>query len=250
MASGEHQERIAIVTGGSGDIGKAIASKLSSENARVCVLDVNAKPWTDRDASAPDKRAIRFFEVDVSQEADVDKVFDAIATQHGRIDYLIGCAAIFPRRPFLDLPLEDWRRTLEVNLTGSFLCCRAALRHMRRQGFGRMVLFSSMLARTGSVQGGHYAASKGGILGLARTLALEVAHENIRVNTVSPGITDTAQPRAFLSDAEIELRRAQIPLGRIGCVEDMVQACLFLLSDESSYLTGQDVRVNGGASLW
>lgn len=250
MASGEHQERIAIVTGGSGDIGKAIASELVSENARVCVLDVNAKPWTDRDALAQDESAIRFFQIDVSQEADVDKAFDAIATQHGRIDYLIGCAAIFPRRPFLNLPLEDWRRTLEVNLTGSFLCCRAALRHMKRQAFGRIVLFSSMLARTGSVQGGHYAASKGGILGLARTLALEVAHENIRVNTVSPGITDTAQPRAFLSDAEIEARRGQIPLGRIGCVEDMVQACLFLLSDESSYLTGQDVRVNGGASLW
>jgi NAD(P)-dependent dehydrogenase (short-subunit alcohol dehydrogenase family) len=250
MASGEHQGRIAIVTGGSGDIGKAIARKLISESARVCVLDVNAKPWTDRDASAQDERAIRFFQIDVSQEADVDKAFDAIATQDGRIDYLVGCAAIFPRRPFLDLPLEDWRRTLEVNLTGSFLCCRAALRRMKRQGFGRIVLFSSMLARTGSVQGGHYAASKGGILGLARTLALEVAHENIRVNTVSPGITDTAQPRAFLSDREIEARSAQIPLGRIGRVEDMVQACLFLLSDESSYLTGQDLRVNGGASLW
>ena len=248
MASGEHEDRIAIITGGSGDIGSAIASRLASENAQVCVLDV--KPWNSGDTAAPDERAINFFEVDVSQEAKVDNAFDAIASQHGRIDYLIGCAAIFPRRPFLDLPLEDWRRTLEVNLTGSFLCCRAALRHMKRQGFGRIVLFSSMLARTGSVQGGHYAASKGGILGLARTLALEVAHENIRVNTVSPGITDTAQPRAFLSDREIEARRAQIPLGRIGCVEDMVQACLFLLSDESSYLTGQDLRVNGGASLW
>jgi 2-hydroxycyclohexanecarboxyl-CoA dehydrogenase len=250
MASGKHQERIAIVTGGSGDIGSAIATKLRAENAQVSVLDVNARPRADGSAAAPGQRSINFLEVDVSQEAQVDKAFDAIATRQGRIDYLVCCAAIFARRPFLDLRLEDWRRTLDVNLTGSFLCCRAALRHMKRQGFGRIVLFSSMLARTGSVDGAHYAASKGGILGLARTLALEVAHENIRVNTVSPGLTDSAQPRAFLSDAEIETRRAQIPLGRIGSVHDMVQACLFLLGEESSYLTGQDVRVNGGASLW
>lgn len=121
---------------------------------------------------------------------------------------------------------------------------------MRPQKFGRIVLFLSMLVRTGSVNGAHYAASKGGILGLARTLAIEVAAENIRVNTISPGITDTPQPRAFLSEADLEARRARIPLGRIGHVEDMVEACLFLLSEESSYMTGQDMRVNGGASLW
>ena len=95
----------------------------------------------------------------------------------------------------------------------------------------------------------HYAAATGGILGLARTLALEVAHENIRVNTVSPGITDTVQSDGSISAAEIA-QTAQIPLGRFGRVDDMVEACLFLLSEESSYVTGQDIRVNGGAPLW
>lgn len=95
----------------------------------------------------------------------------------------------------------------------------------------------------------HYAAATGGILGLARTLALEVAHENIRVNTVSAGISDTAQSNGWISAAEIA-QTAQIPLGRLGRVDDMVEACVFLLSEESSYVTGQDIRVNGGAPLW
>jgi NAD(P)-dependent dehydrogenase (short-subunit alcohol dehydrogenase family) len=250
IQSGEHQERVAIVTGGSGGIGKAIVSRLLSEGTKVCVLDTDAQPWTGRDHSVANVRSITFVEVDVSKEDDVHKAFEGVGSRDGRIDYLVCCAAVFPRRSFLDLGIEEWKKTLDVNLTGTFLCCRSALRYMREQEFGRIVLFSSMLARTGSVNGGHYAASKGGILGLARTLALEVACENIRVNTVSPGITDTPQPRAFLSAADIETKKAQIPLGRIGHVDDMVETCLFLLSDESSYFTGQDIRVNGGSPLW
>jgi NAD(P)-dependent dehydrogenase (short-subunit alcohol dehydrogenase family) len=121
---------------------------------------------------------------------------------------------------------------------------------MLGSGYGRIVLFSSMLARTGGTACAHYAASKGGVLGLARSLALEVADRNIRVNSISPGITDTPQPRGHLSDEELYGRAAEIPLGRIGTPDDMVEACLFLLSDESSYITGQDVRVNGGSVLW
>ena len=248
--SGEHRERVAVVTGGSGGIGQAIVNRLAFEGAKVWVLDIDAKPWADLSRSAAAQQSITFLEVDVCQESAVDRAFDAIASSDGGIDYLIGCAAVFPRRPFLDLRLEEWRTTLNINLNGTFLCCRSALRFMRPRKFGRIVLFSSMLARTGCVNGAHYAASKGGILGLARTLSLEVAHENIRVNTISPGITDTPQPRAFLSDAEIAARGAQIPLGRIGTAADMLEACLFLLSNESSYLTGQDIRVNGGSSLW
>jgi 2-hydroxycyclohexanecarboxyl-CoA dehydrogenase len=247
IQSGEHRGRVAIVTGGSGGIGKAISSRLLSEGAKVFALDVDAKPWrTQVDSVA----GVTFLEVDVSQEADVDKAFATVAGREERIDYLVCCAAVFPRRPFLELGLAVWKETLNVNLTGTFFCCRSAVQFMRRQGFGRIVLFSSMLARTGCVNGAHYATSKGGILGLARTLALEVAHESIRVNTISPGITDTPQPRAFLSDAEIKAKESQIPLGRIGRVGDMVETCLFLLSEEGSYLTGQDIRVNGGSSLW
>jgi NAD(P)-dependent dehydrogenase (short-subunit alcohol dehydrogenase family) len=107
-----------------------------------------------------------------------------------------------------------------------------------------------MAARTGGIKVAHYAASKGGVLGLARALAVESAPENIRVNTVSPVITDTPMPRAVLTDEVMESRKARIPLGRIGDVLDMAEACMFLLSDDSSYVIGQDIRVNGGSTLW
>lgn len=232
----EHQGRVAVITGGSGGIGGAIGKRLVSEGALVHALDVN-----DASRSGPDTVArINFHELDVGNEPDVDRVFDEIGKVSGRIDYLVCCAAIHPRRPFLELGLDDWRHVLQVNLTGSFLCCRAAVRFMRPRKFGRIVMFSSLAARTGAVNGAHYAASKGGILGLARSLAVETATDNIRVNTISPGVTDPAQAGAF----------GCIPLGRLGDVQDMTEACMFLLSEESSYVVCQDIRVNGGASLW
>ena len=236
----EHQGRVAVITGGSGGIGGAIARRLCDEDAIVHVLD------TKESALA----AVGYRQVDVSDEAAVDAAFGAIGKIAGKIDYLVCCAGIYRPKPFLELSLEDWRQTLQINLTGYFLCCRAALRFMRPQKFGRIVMFSSMIARTGGIEVGHYAASKGGILGLARALAVESAAENIRVNTISPTITDTPLPRAVLSDEVMQSRKAHIPLGRIGDVQDMTEACMFLLSDDSSYVLGQDLRVNGGSTLW
>jgi len=236
-----HRGRVAVVTGGQSGIGKAIAARLASAGARVSVLDLTGGAPHD---------SVPSYQVDVGDERAVDAAFDAVASREGRIDYLICCAAIFPASPFLELSAADWERTVRVNLTGSFLCCRAALRHMRPRSFGRIILFSSGLARTAGRNCAHYAASKGGVLGLARSLALEVVEEGIRVNTISPGITDTPQPRGHMSEEELYSRAASIPLGRIGTVDDMTEACLFLLGEESSYLTGQDLRVNGGAGLW
>jgi 2-hydroxycyclohexanecarboxyl-CoA dehydrogenase len=235
----EHQGRIAVVTGGSGGIGGAITKRLTSEDAIVHILDVKAG-----------ESSARFHAIDVGDEASVNRVFDSIGAEHGAIDYLICCAGIYRPQPFLELSLEAWRQTLHVNLTGMFLCCRAALKYMTPRRFGRIVLFSSMAARTGGKNVAHYATSKGGILGLTRALAVEVASDNIRVNAISPVITDTAMPRAVVSDAYMQSRKDHIPLGRIGDVQDMVEACLFLLSEDSSYMTGQDLRVNGGSTLW
>ena len=200
--------------------------------------------------SNPGADDTRFHAVDVGDEASVNRTIDAIGAEHGAIDYLICCAGIYRPQPFLELSLDAWRQTLQINLTGMFLSCRAALKYMTPRQFGRIVLFSSMAARTGGKNVAHYAASKGGILGLARALAVETAADNIRVNTISPVITDTAMPRAVVSDEYMQSRKQHIPLGRIGDVQDMVEACLFLLSDDSSYIVGQDLRVNGGSTLW
>ena len=235
----EHNGRVAVITGGSGGIGGAIAARLASEGAVVHILDVNSGA-----------NNARFHLIDVGDEASVNRAFDAIGAEHGAIDYLICCAGIYRPQPFLDLSLVAWRQTLQVNLTGMFLSCRAALKYMTPLRFGRIVLSSSMAARTGGKNVAHYAASKGGILGLARALAVEAAADNIRVNTISPVITDTPMPRAVVSDEYMQSRKDHIPLGRIGNVQDMVEACLFLLSEDSSYIIGQDLRVNGGSTLW
>jgi len=237
----EHQGRVAVITGGSGGIGSAIANRLVAARAVVHVLDV--RPPADQNGAS-------FHQLDVSSETAVDHVFDSIGTKAGKIDYLVGCAGIYRPRPFLEMSLEEWQSTLEINLTGYFLSCRAALRFMRPQKFGRIALLASMAARTGGINVAHYAASKGGVLGLMRALAIESAAENIRVNAISPVITDTPMPRAVLSDEVMESRKTRIPLGRIGDVQDMAEACMFLLSDESSYVIGQEIRVNGGSTLW
>jgi 2-hydroxycyclohexanecarboxyl-CoA dehydrogenase len=238
---------VAVVTGGNSGIGRAIAARLRFEGSRVSVLDA-ADPLevVTSDEAAP-TASLR---VDVGREDMVDEAFASIAAEQGRIDYLVCCAAVFPGSPFLEITPADWEHTLRTNLTGTFLCCRAALRAMLPHEYGRIVLFSSMLARTGSRNAAHYVASKAGILGLARSLALEVAAMDIRVNTVSPGLVDTPQPRSHLTDEQLYAKADTIPLERIGTVEDMVEACLFLLSEDGSYLTGQDLRVNGGVPLW
>lgn len=239
-STNEHQNRVAVITGGSGGIGGAIAARLHSAGAKIHVLD--AKPSSVKEFT--------FHQLDIAHESEVDRAFDAIGKAAGKIDYLVCCAGIYRPRPFLELSLDDWQQTLQVNLTGYFLCCRAALRYMRPQKFGRIVMFSSMAARTGGKNVAHYAASKGGILGLTRSLAVESAAENIRVNAISPVITDTPMPRAVVSDEYMQSRKNHIPLGRIGDVQDMANGAMFLLSDESSYVIGQELRINGGSTLW
>lgn len=237
--------RVALITGGTGGIGRAIVVALLAQQVRVHVLDL-ARP-ADRDSL---QSSLSFHAVDVSDEPGVDTTIDAIARAEGRLDYLVYCAGIYRPRGLMQMSIDDLTRTVTINLTGAFLCCRAVLRAMRAKGFGRIVLMSSMLARNGAANGADYAASKGGIIGLARSLALEVARDGIRVNTVSPGVVDTAMPRAHSTDEMLAAVGRTIPLGRIARVDDVAEACLFLLGDDSSYLTGQDLRVNGGATLW
>jgi NAD(P)-dependent dehydrogenase (short-subunit alcohol dehydrogenase family) len=246
--NGGHAGRVAVVTGGSGGIGCAVASRLIDLRASVHILDL-ARP-AGLTANASLGSSPRFHAVDVSDELCVDAVFDTIARDDGAIDYLVHCAGIFRPRNLTEMSADDLTRTIKINLRGAFLCCRAAIRAMRTRGFGSIVLLSSLLARVGTVNGADYAASKGGILGLARSAALEVAGDGIRVNAVSPGVVDTAMPRAHSSDEKLAQVGRTIPLGRIARVDDVVEACLFLLGEDSSCFTGQDLRVNGGAVLW
>jgi NAD(P)-dependent dehydrogenase (short-subunit alcohol dehydrogenase family) len=234
-----------IVTGAGSGIGYAVARKLLSDGYGVSALDISAGCLT-----GVNDRHLAFHEIDVRDGTAIDRAVTDAAERFGSIKGLVTCAAVFKAAPFLELDEETWDTTFAVNLKGSLLACQAVLPVLRRQGGGAIVLFASTLARTGAIEGAHYAASKGGVLGFARSLAIEVAAENIRVNVVSPGITDTPQPRGNMSEAEMLSKADRIPLGRIGEAADMAEAVAFLMSDDASFVTGQDIRVNGGAGLF
>lgn len=235
---------VVVVTGAGSGIGLALARAVSKlgGTALACDVDVDA-------LHALDDPALIIRAVDVRDEGKMRSVIETLSPTLTIVG-LVTCAAIFERVPFLDLTESMWDATIDINLTGTLIACQAVLPRMRARRTGSIVMISSSLARTGSPTGAHYVATKGGVLGLARSLALEVAHDGIRVNIVSPGLTDTPQPRAHRGGAEAMAERARsIPLGRIGHPDDIVDAIAFLLSDESSYVTGQDIRVNGGSQI-
>ena len=234
----------ALVTGAGSGIGRALCLRLLADGWTVCAVDRDL-------AGLPDHAGLLRCVGDVRVPSTSTDAAARLLATAGRIDALVTCAAIYHVRPFLDLDEELWDETFAVNTTAGLLAAQAVLPAMRAQGAGAIVLFSSTLARHGQVGGAHYAASKGAVLGLARSLALETAEQGIRVNTVSPGLTDTPQPRGNMTEAQLRARARDNPLGRIGEVSDMVEAVLFLIdADEASYVTGQDLRVTGGERLF
>jgi len=237
-----HRGRVAVVTGGQSGIGKAIAARLASAGARVSVLDLTGGAPHD---------SVPSYQVDVGDERAVDAAFDAVASREGRIDYLICCAAIFPASPFLELSAADWERTVRVNLTGSFLCCRAAGPHMIRQKKGVILNISSIAGEYGSTAMPHYAAANAGVLNFTRTLALAWAQHGIRVNALAPGpiVTEAYENvlRAGGGGEEAFQRVANaVAMRRWGKPEEVAFPALFLVSEAASYITGATLLVDGG----
>jgi NAD(P)-dependent dehydrogenase (short-subunit alcohol dehydrogenase family) len=240
--------KVAVVTGGAQGIGRAICHGLSTEGATVVVADVNAEgaAETERGITTSGHRALAV-ELDVSNSAQVETAMQTAHDTFGRLDILINNAAIFPRSPFLEMAEEEWDRVLAVNLKGGFLCSRAAARIMvaQEQG-GRIINLTSGAAFVPSLNGAHYAASKGGVIAFTRALALELSPHRITVNAIAPGVTNTAQPRIVYSDDDLAAIARRVPLQRIAEAEDIVPVALFLCSDAAGYVTGQTVHVNGG----
>ncbi len=229
-----------VVTGAGSGIGREITRLLLARGACVSAWDVNLG-----DLAGLRDDGLQTHFVDVRDKAAIALAMDSAQQRFGAIAGLATCAGVFRPKPFLELEEKDWDDHFDINLKGTLFCCQAALAIMRVQGRGAMVLFSSTLARSPKAGVGHYAATKGGVLGLMRVLALETARQGIRVNAVSPGLADTPMPRAVYGEA-MSARAADNPMGRLGLPQDMAEAALFLLSDDASYMTGQDVRVTGG----
>ena len=249
--AGELSGKVALVTGAGQGIGRAFAQGFARAGAAVLVSDVidaNAERTAGMIQHAGGQAL--GLRLDVSKRAEVEAAVDAAIERFGRLDILINNAGIFPRAAALELDDATWDAVLSVNLKGTFLCSQAAARVMVEQGEGgRIISLASRSAYQFSPRGTHYAASKAGIIAFSRNLAVELAPYNITVNCIAPGLTDTAQPRYGMTEAEIAAAGEVVPLGRIAQPEDMVPIALFLCGPGGAYVTGQIHHVNGGAYL-
>jgi 3-oxoacyl-[acyl-carrier protein] reductase len=246
------ENKVAIVTGAGQGIGRALAKGLAAEGAKVVVAELHgengARVAKDIEAAGGIALAVR---TDVSSEASVNAMIAAAFEAFHTIDVLVNNAAIFPASSVAEMKNEEWEQVLRTNLTGAFFCARAVMPAMKKSGGGRIINFTSGRALQGSKHGAHYAASKGGMIGFTKSLALELAPFGITVNSVCPGAIDTPQPKAHVkSEEEFYAKAKKIPLGRVGQPEDLVGPVLFLASHWSNYVTGQMIVVNGGSILW
>ena len=245
------EQRIAIVTGAGQGIGRAMALGLAREGARVAIADVNEEcantVKNEIEASGGRALAIR---TDVSNEKSVQAMVEKSLKEFLRVDILVNNAGIFPTSPVEEMSEEDWDRVIGTNLVGAFLCAIAVVPKFLEQGTGRIISITSGRAFQGAKNGAHYAASKAGIIGFSKSLALELAPHRITVNVICPGITDTAQPRGHQTEEQIYAQAQRIPLGRIGQPEDLVGPAVFLASDAAAFITGQTLLVNGGSIMW
>jgi len=242
------REKVALVTGGGSGIGAAVCRRFAREGAFVVVADVD-RAAAERVASEIKERGGRALSlgVDVRDRGEVEKMVKRVEEECGGLHILINNAGIARDNLAVRMTEGDWDLVVEVNLKGTFLCSQAAFRPMRRQRYGKIVNTASVAVR-GNLGQANYSASKAGIIGLTRTLALEFARAGICVNCIAPGFIETPMTAGLPEKVKEEALR-RIPLGRFGKPEEVAELHLFLASPESDYITGQVFFIDGGASI-
>jgi NAD(P)-dependent dehydrogenase (short-subunit alcohol dehydrogenase family) len=241
------KDKVALITGGASGIGRATAEVFAREGAIVVVAD--AAVDGNETANSIQKAGGRatFSRVDVSDSKQVAHIVDSAIGQFGRIDVLFNGAAILAYGTIVETEEEMWNRMMAINLTGTFLCCRAVVPHMIRQGAGSIINVASTTgAHDASARAVAYVTSKGGVTLLTRALAIDHAHQGIRVNALCPGPTDTPMLRNAMTPEQLEAFAKTYPMGRLARPEELASAALFLASSESSFVTGSAMYVDGG----
>lgn len=240
-----------MVTGGGSGLGRSISVKLAALGHRVAVVDVNLEnaQKVTAEIHAASGKALPVG-ADVSDEAAVESAFATIRDTFGPVEILVTSAAIAGFTRFDKITLDEWNRYLAVNLTGTFLCARAAIPDMVAAKWGRIVTISSAAGQQGAPRQGHYSATKGGVIAMTKTIALDYARKGITANTVPPFVIDSPMLRKQQEEGKLpsmEHLTQAIPAGRLGAAEDVAAVCSFLCSDGAGYVNGQVIGVNGAA---
>ncbi len=235
-----------LVTGAARGIGREIADSLARRGVSIAVVDVDADS-AEKAAAEIREKGVKSIALksDISSASEVKAIFEAVMKDFGRIDIVVNNAGITRDGLILRMKEEDWDAVINVNLRGTFLCCREAIKIMSKQRHGRIVNVSSVVAFMGNAGQANYSASKAGMIGLTKTLAKEYASRGITVNAVAPGFITTAMTDALPDQVKQDMLKA-IPMNRFGTVEDVANAVVFLASAEAAYITGQVIHINGG----
>ncbi len=244
------KDRVAIVTGGARGIGKAIALSFLREGAKVAIIDSDKERLEMLKKEMPrEEKELTFIPCDITKSDNVKRMVDQVHQGFGRIDILVNNAGIIRRGTIETVTEEDWDRVIEVNLKGTFNCCKAVAGIMKQQRYGKIVNVSSIAGKVGDITSAPgYGPSKAGIDALTKTLARQLAQYGINVNSVAPHAIETEMSAQWSEERRKEII-ASIPLGRLGKPEDVAKAVLFLASDDASFITGEILDVNGGALM-
>ena len=242
--------RVAVVTGAASGIGLGVARRLAEDDHAVALLDLDGDGVRQavKDLQAQGRR-VRGHAVDVADRVALERVYTSVREELGPVTIVVTSAGIEAFDPVLDITPEKWDRLIAVNLTGTFTCLQLAVPDMVAAGWGRIVTISSSSAQSGAPNMAHYVASKGGVIGLTKAFARELARYGITANTIPPTIVDTPMARKGEANGDVppvETMAKMVPLGRAGTPDDIASACSYLCTEEAGYITGQIIGVNGG----